>query len=210
MLDFLEAILEFTSEHTLFLLIIMFSWIFFLFFAVTFLIDVFRAVYNAKKGQSYKWECFSMFTIASEKHSTSEIVLFSTFLVIGFVYSLAAVADEVKYEYEQNLVICDSCYKKFDENFNFAGFNDSFYGYDYLCPNCIQQDIDSVTDDYGGCIPNDGDSMVIERAECNWCGNDAPADLYDENGERICIDCITEALQDSNVARALQNYFEYG
>ena len=62
----------------------------------------------------------------------------------------------------------------------------------------------------GSYISDDEDYMVLEKAECNWCGNYAPADLYDQNGERICIDCITEALQDDNVARAIQNYIEYG
>ena len=57
---------------------------------------------------------------------------------------------------------------------------------------------------------SDDDYMVFEMSECIWCGNYAPSDLYDENGERICIDCITEALQNDKVARAIRNYFEYG
>ena len=54
------------------------------------------------------------------------------------------------------------------------------------------------------------DYLVVKKSECNWCGNYAPSDLYDKNGERICIDCITEALQNDKVARAIQNYVENG
>lgn len=110
---------------------------------------------------------------------------------------------------------CGDCGAKFPEKYAIR----DFFG-DTVCPECAQFQIDMYANqqeemmdsvyDSGSYISDSEDYMVLEKAECNWCGNYAPADLYDQNGERICIDCITEALQDDNVARAIQNYIEYG
>jgi hypothetical protein len=110
---------------------------------------------------------------------------------------------------------CGDCGAEYPEKY---GVRD-FYGYT-VCPSCAEQQIREYVNEqesaynsienYGEYIADDEDYMVVEKSECSWCGNYAPSDLYDENGERICIDCITEALQDSKVARAIRNYIEYG
>lgn len=113
-----------------------------------------------------------------------------------------------------NMVKCGECDSEYPEKY---GVSD-FFG-DTVCPSCAEDQIsffveareeayDSVQSN--GDYVSDDDYLVIEKSECNWCGNYAPSDLYDQNGERICIDCITEALQDDNVARAVWNYYEYG
>ena len=210
MLDFLYKISELTSEYDVLLFVFMLSLLSVFIFSLTFLTDVIHAVYRAMRKQPYEWKCLNLLTSASEGHSAGTITVLSAFLIIGFMYSLAIVADEVTREYEKNLVVCDNCHKKFDEDFNSTDFDDPLNIYKYLCPNCLLDDIGFVIDAYYQYGLDDGDSMIVERAECNWCGNDAPADLYDENDESICIDCITEALHNRNVARAVQNYLEYG
>ena len=52
--------------------------------------------------------------------------------------------------------------------------------------------------------------MIVECTGCSFCGYYAPTALHDQNGERICIDCVTKALEDDKVARAVWNYYEIG
>lgn len=112
------------------------------------------------------------------------------------------------------MVKCGDCSSEYPEKYGVI----DFFG-DTVCPSCAEDQIgyfveaqeeayDSVQN-YGEYVSDD-DYMVVEKSACNWCGNYAPSDLYDQNGERICIDCITEALQDDKVARAVWNYCEYG
>lgn len=110
---------------------------------------------------------------------------------------------------------CTECHAEHPKEYLIRAFSEY-----RVCPSCAERQIstyknqrESVSDsveNYGEYISDDDDYMVVEKSECNWCGNYAPADLYDENGERICIDCITEALQNDKVARAIRNYVEYG
>ena len=113
---------------------------------------------------------------------------------------------------------CWDCGVEYPEKYGIWGFDGNV-----ICPYCAQDQINeqirdqesmkSSIEDHGEYIPDIDyleDYLVVEKSECNWCGNYAPSDLYDENGERICIDCITEALQNDKVARAIRNYFEYG
>lgn len=109
------------------------------------------------------------------------------------------------------MITCRNCKTDFTEQYAIS----DFYGRT-VCTECIQQQIsdhinqqeemrDSIVT-YGEYIFDDEDYMVVEKSECNWCGNYAPSNLYDENYERICINCITEALHDKQVAKAIRKY----
>lgn len=52
------------------------------------------------------------------------------------------------------------------------------------------------------------DVFYVKKADCVWCGDLAPEDLRNQNGDPICIDCISEALQDDIISIALEEYSE--
>ena len=132
-------------------------------------------------------------------------------VVMLVIFSLCACTQTETVE----MANCTECHGEYPKVYLIRAFSEY-----RVCPSCAERQIiayktqqESITDSvetYGEYISDDEDYMVVEKAECNWCGNYAPSDLYDENGERICIDCITEALQNDKVARAIRNYFEYG
>lgn len=128
-----------------------------------------------------------------------------------------------------SMILCSCSNSERIENCSFCGAENpekygiwDFYG-NKVCTDCAQNQIndhiqnqENMKSDIkynGEYIPDIDyfeDYLVVKKSECNWCGNYAPSDLYDKNGERICIDCITEALQNDKVARAIQNYVENG
>lgn len=110
--------------------------------------------------------------------------------------------------------ICSECKTEYPEKYAIS----DFFG-DEVCPDCAQEQIMFFTvqmaDAFDG-IENDGvyftdyDFMLVATTMCNHCGEWAPAMLRDPVDEPICIDCINDAIQNKNVAKSLERYFEYG
>lgn len=61
-----------------------------------------------------------------------------------------------------------------------------------------------------GVYLTDYDFMMVSIAMCNHCGEWAPSVLRDTMDEPICFNCMNDAIQNKNVAKALDRYFEYG
>lgn len=112
------------------------------------------------------------------------------------------------------MTICSDCSKEFPEEYAVR-----LYSGNLICNDCAQgmivafqlslkyalEDLENE-----GVYLTDYDFIMVATAMCNHCGNWAPAVLYDMNDEHICFDCINEAIQNKNVANALNRYFEYG
>lgn len=111
---------------------------------------------------------------------------------------------------------CWDCGTEYPEKYGIWGFDGNV-----ICPSCAQtqiseqihdqQSMKSSVEAHGEYSPDIDyleDYLVVEKSECNWCGNAAPSDLRMDNGEAVCIDCISEALQDKSVAKAIWKYIE--
>lgn len=80
-----------------------------------------------------------------------------------------------------------------------------------ICPKCVYGDYRALLEALKE-RPNafSEDFMVVKATECVWCSSLAPDDLVDINGERLCIACVSDALQNDKVASAFDHYREYG
>lgn len=112
------------------------------------------------------------------------------------------------------MIVCSDCSREFPEEYAVR-----LYSGDLVCNGCAQNIVVSVQISLKNALEDlenegvyltDYDFMMVATAMCNNCGNWAPAVLYDMNDEHICFDCINEAIQNKNVAKALNRYFEYG
>ena len=78
-----------------------------------------------------------------------------------------------------------------------------------VCPSCVYSDFSEIIEKIAERpYAFSEDVFYVKKAECAWCGNLAPADLYNVDGDRICTDCISEALQDKRLSIALEEYSE--
>ena len=184
-------------------------------FAIRFVYDVLKAAWCASRGKEIRWKVFEIFT---HNNDWKSILIWGAAVCVGVYGFLQVGSSMARSEYEEPEIKCASCATFFPEQYGIWGFDG-----DRVCPRCAQTQIHEQIQDQqsmkesvetnGEYIPDIDyleDYLVVEKSECNWCGNYAPSDLYDQNGERICIDCITEALQNDKVARAIWNYIENG
>lgn len=112
------------------------------------------------------------------------------------------------------MTTCSDCNREFPEEYAVP-----LYSGNLICNDCAQGIIVSfqlslkyALEDLEeeGVYLTDYDFMMVATAMCNHCGDWAPAVLRDMNDEPICFNCINEAIENKNVANALNRYFEYG
>lgn len=117
----------------------------------------------------------------------------ATKAVFNAVYAAEMAGDELSIK-EQN-EIYDKAYEDASRN--------------TICPKCVYGDYRALLEALRE-RPDafSEDTFIVEKSECNWCGNYAPSDLRMDNDEPVCIDCITEALHDEKVAKAILEYIE--
>ena len=98
----------------------------------------------------------------------------------------------------------DTINKIYDEAYQNAY---SYASKNAICHRCIYSDYRALVDALQE-RPNafTEDTLIVDSDVCAWCGNPAPASLCNEFGNAICITCITEALQNEDVAKAIYNY----
>ena len=112
------------------------------------------------------------------------------------------------------MATCAKCGREYLEEYTMRNFQG-----ESACPVCVQEQVaafawgldnamTSLAED--GIYFTDYDFMLVAATMCNHCGEWAPAMLRDPVDEPICIDCMNDAIQNKNVAKALDRYFEYG
>lgn len=174
--------------------------------------DIIQTAFAKYKNQEYSWKSPEVFTSVDSVFAT---LVFGLALAAGLYYFYDSSIDslerrhqreieEIQVIYEEESVYCHYCDREMPEEFAY-NYND-----ENVCPRCVYGDYDSILEHLES-MPNifSEDCLVLERAECNICGNAAPMDLYTDNGESICVDCATEAFQDPKVANAVWRFFEY-
>ena len=185
-------------------------------YILEFFLQLLKAAWCSYKKEEYEWTFGTDFV---KNKSWKEILLTVLSAAVGVFGIFYCTIDSVRNEYEPEYGdYCDKCNSAIIKGYEITGFS-TFYNDSVLCPYCANREIlaqakekDAAYDEIeaNGLYLTDDGYMVVEQTMCEWCGCWAPFNLYDENGTRICIDCITEALQNDKVARAIRNYVEYG
>ena len=185
--------------------------------ALAFVCDIIKTAIAKHKKQDYKWQSIGVFQEATDAFT---VLVWGVALIIGFYGFFIIIEDEIASRYELSMEECWRCESEYPTIY---GVRD-FYG-NIICIDCMRSEMAELSSGelgicakcnepysknwhagYGLCE----DCFDENYRECSQCGNYAPTSLYDQYDECICEDCITEALHDKNVARAVQRYFEYG
>ena len=145
-------------------------------------LDIVKTVYYKYKGETYNWQTTGVFC---DCKSWISVLILGALLLWG-LYLLSNEHVKVKTRHiTTEDVYCSECENDVNESYkSFIDDNNVFF--------------------------DSNDTLILDATMCDWCGNVAPSDLYDQFGNRICISCITTAINDKNVAKALNRYFEYG
>lgn len=182
-------------------------------FAVSFIIDVLKAAWFARKGKDYKWQSFGVFT---DNKDWKSILIWGAVVCIGIYGFFWANADLIRSEYEEAEIKCDICGDYFPEKY------DTRDSWSTICPYCTNREINEIVRMNVAVCSECGyqyeiahikngmcwDCYLDNSAECTWCGNPAPYELGDGTGEYLCLDCMGEAFGNSKVAKAIWKYLE--
>lgn len=151
----------------------------------------------------HKWNTTDLF---QSMNSWAAVLIMGILLFYG-IYTVGNEYARIKSnEATGDMTYCEECDTKVPSKYT----NDVFGN--WVCPDCAYAAYKNDLEWYQSALevsPDNG-AMIVEVVVCDWCGWYAPDTLFDKDGNFLCIDCITEALQDGNVARAVWNYFEYG
>ena len=106
-------------------------------------------------------------------------------------------------EQTSEMISCHYCDRKVPEEYIYIE------GDKEICPRCIYGDYKSILEHLSK-TPEvfSGDAIVLKKGECFWCGNPAPNTLRFVNDECFCVDCVTEIINDKNIARSIEKYLE--